>query len=166
MTKLYNYLIKDGDAIAVGISAVLFIIFSLGIYLGASSGGYSLSELTDRKDLSDVNCFNSGLWMMIIMTILAIVLMLGGVFLDIFRDFKNGSKSLLGFGAVLIAFIVLYYTSSPDTGGRFGAYWSKDPFFITESLSKFISAGLYSLMGLSVVAFLLIIFYEIRSFFR
>lgn len=166
MNKLYNYLIKDGDAIAVGASAILFIIFSLGIYFGATSGGYTLSELTNMPDKSQVNIFNSGLWMMIIMTVLAIVLMLGGVFLDIIRDFKTGSKSLIGFGIVFVAFIVLYYTSSPDTGGRFAAYWSKDPFFITEGLSKFISAGLYSLMGLSIVAFLLILFFEIRSFFR
>jgi hypothetical protein len=165
MTKLYNYLVKNGDAVAVGVSAILFIIFALGIYTGSQSGGYNLSELIDRKDLSDVNCFNSGLWMMIIMTILAIVLMILGVFTDLFKNFKSGSKSIIGFGLIVVAFIVLYYTSSHDTGGRFDAYWAPD-FGITEGLSKFISAGLYSLLGLTVVSFLLIIFFEIKSFFK
>jgi Ni/Fe-hydrogenase subunit HybB-like protein len=71
MNKLYNYLVKDGDAIAVGVSAVLFAVFALGIYLGSSSGGYSLSELTNMEDLSQINCFNPGLWTMIWMFFIA-----------------------------------------------------------------------------------------------
>ena len=82
MIKLYNYLVKNGDAVAVGVSAILFVIFALGIYVGTSSGGYSLNELIDREDKSDINCFNPGLWMMIIMTLLAILLMVFGVFFD------------------------------------------------------------------------------------
>lgn len=166
MTKLYNYLVKDGDAIAVGVSALLFVIFGLGIYFGSTSGGYSLSELTDMEDKSNVNCFNSGLWMMIVMTILAILLMIGGVLWDLVRNFKSGSKSLYGFGAVLVAFIVLYFTSSHDTNGRYAAYWSNPEFHINEGISKFISAGLYTLGILTLVAFLLILYYEVRSFFR
>ena len=117
MIKLYNYLVKNGDAVAVGVSAILFVIFALGIYV------------------------------------------------DLFKNFKSGSKSIFGFLAIVIAFIVLYFTSSHDSGGRFGAYWSPE-FGITEGLSKFISAGLYSLMGLTLVSFLLILFYEVKSFFR
>ena len=166
MIKLYNYLVKDGDAIAVGVSALLFVIFGIGVYYGSSAGGYSLSELTDRTDLKDINCFNSGLWMMIVMTILAILLMIGGVFWDLIRNFKSGSKSLIGFGVFFIGFMVLYFSSSHDTNGRYDAYWSSPEFHLNESISKFISAGLYSLGILTLVAFLLIIFYEIRSFFR
>ena len=87
MIKLYNYLVKNGDAVAVGVSAILFVIFALGIYVGTSSGGYSLNELIDREDKSDINCFNPGLWMMIIMTLLAILLMVFGVFFDLFKNF-------------------------------------------------------------------------------
>jgi hypothetical protein len=73
MTKLYNYLVKDGDAIAVGLSAVLFIVFALSVFFGAQSGGYDLSTLTDMPDKSNVNIFNVGLWMMIILGIIAII---------------------------------------------------------------------------------------------
>jgi hypothetical protein len=165
MNKLYNYLVKDGDAIAVGVSAVLFVIFGLGIYLGSSSGGYSLSELTDMEDLSQINCFNPGLWTMIWMCFIAVVLMILGIVWDIFRNYKSGSKSVYGFLAIIAAFVVLYFTSSHDTGGRFDAYWAKD-FGITEMLSKFISAGLYSLGLLTFLAFLLILVFEIRAFFK
>jgi uncharacterized membrane protein YozB (DUF420 family) len=166
MTKLYNYLVKDGDAIAVGLSAVLFIVFALSVFFGAQSGGYDLSTLTDMPDKSNVNIFNVGLWMMIILGIIAIILMVIGVFWDLFRNFKSGSKSMIGMAVILIAFLILYFTSSHDTGGRYAAYWSNPEFHINESISKFISAGLYSLMGLTVVAFALILFYEIKSFFR
>lgn len=166
MIKLYNYLVKDGDAIAVGLSGVLFVIFALSVYFGAQSGGYSLGSLTDMPDKSNINCFNSGLWMMIILGIIAILLMVFGIFWDLFKNFKSGSKSIFGFGALVIAFIVLYYTSSYDTGGRYDAYWSNPEFHLNKGISKAISAGLYSLMGLTVVAFALILFYEIKSFFK
>lgn len=165
MTKLYNYLVKSGDALAVGLSAILFIIFGLGIYLGTSSGGYTLSELIDKEDLSEVNCFNPGLYMMIILTVLAVILMILGVFADLFKNFKTGSKTIIGFGLMLVAFIVLYFTSSYDTGGRFASYWSPE-FHISEGISKFISAGLYTVGVLTLVSFLLIIFYEVKSFFK
>ncbi|MBK8670273.1 MAG: hypothetical protein IPN89_12785 [Saprospiraceae bacterium] len=166
MIKLYNYLVKDGDAIAVGLSALLFIVFALSIYFGAQSGGYNLSELTDMQDKSQVNCFNVGLWIMIALTVIAIVLMILGVFWDLVRNFKNGSKTLIGFALFFVAFLVLYFTSSHDTRGRYAAYWSNPEFHINESISKFISAGLYSLGGLTLIAFALILFFEIRSFFR
>ncbi len=165
MNKLYNYLVKDGDAIAVGVSALLFVVFGLGIYLGSSSGGYSLSDLTTMEDLSQVNCFNPGLWTMIWMFFVATLLMLAGIVWDIFRNFKSGSKTVYGFLGVIVAFIVLYFTSSHDTGGRFDSYWAKD-FGITETLSKLISAGLYSLGLLTLLAFVLILVFEVRSFFK
>jgi hypothetical protein len=165
MNKLYNYLVKDGEAIAVGVSAILFVVFGLGIYLGSSSGGYSLSELTDMEDLSQVNCFNPGLWTMIWMFFIALVLMLLGIVWDIFRNYKSGSKTVYGFLAIILAFVVLYFTSSHDTGGRFDAYWAKD-FGISETLSKLISAGLYSLGLLTLLAFLLILVFEVRAFFK
>lgn len=165
MNKLYNYLLKDGDAIAIGVSALLFIIFGLGIYLGSSSGGYNLSELTTMQDLSEVNCFNPGLWMMIAMIFVATFLMIAGITWNIFSNFKSGSKAIYGFLVIILAFVVLYFTSSHDTGGRFDAYWAKD-FGITVTLSKLISAGLYSLGLLTLVAFVLILVFEVRAFFK
>ena len=166
MIKLYNYLVKDGEAIVVGLSAVLFVVFALSVYFGAQSGGYNLSELTDMPDKSQVNIFNVGLWMMIALTVIAILLMILGIIWDLMRNFRSGSKSLIGFAVIFVAFLILYFTSSHDTGGRYDAYWSNPEFHINESISKFISAGLYSLAGLTFVAFLLIIIFEIRSFFK
>lgn len=166
MTKLYNYLVKSGDAMAVGLSAILFIIFALGIYLGSSSGGYNLNDLLEREDLTDVNCFNPGLIMAIVLTVIAVVLMVLGIFTDLFKNFQSGSKTVLGFGVLVVAFLVLYFTSSHDTGGRYAAYWSNPEFHINESISKFISAGLYTVGALTLVSFLLILFFEVKSFFK
>jgi hypothetical protein len=165
MAKLYNYLLKNGDAIAVGFSALMFMLFALSVYFGSKSGGYDLSTLTDMPDKSNVNIFNVGLYSVIILSIISILLAIFGILWDIFKNFKSGSKSIIGFGAIVVAFLAFYFTSSHDTGGRFDAYW-KPEFGITEGLSKFISAGLYSLIALTVVSFLLIMFYEVKSFFK
>ncbi|MBK8516901.1 MAG: hypothetical protein IPL55_11675 [Saprospiraceae bacterium] len=166
MTKLYNYLVKDGDAIAVGFSALMFILFAASVYFGAQSGGYDLSSLTDMQDKSNVNIFNLGLYIVMILGAIAVFLMLFGIFWDLIKNFKTGSKTIMGFGAIVVAFVIFYFTSSHDSGGRFDAYWSTDPFNITVGLSKFISAGLYTLMSLTLLSFLLILFFEIRSFFK
>lgn len=165
MAKLYNFLLKDGDAIAVGFSAFMLILFALGVYFGSKAGGYDLSTLTELPDKSNINCFNIGLWSMIIMSIVAIILAILGMVWDIFKNFKSGSSSIYGFGAIVVAFLAFYFTSSHDSGGRFDAFW-KPEFGITVGLSKFISAGLYSMMALTVVAFLLILIYEVKSFFK
>jgi hypothetical protein len=166
MAKLYNILLKNGDAIAVGFSALMFILFALSVYLGSQSAGYDLSTLTDMPDKSNVNIFNVGLVTVIVLGFIAIILTIFGIVWDIIKNFKTGAKSVLGFGAIIVAFLAFYFTSSHDSGGRFEAYWSKDPFYITENLSKFISAGLYTLIVLTFVSFLLILFYEVKSFFK
>jgi hypothetical protein len=51
-----------------------------------------------------------------------------GIVWDFSKTLNQGSKSVLGFGIMIIAFLALYFTSSHDSGGRFEAYWSKDPF--------------------------------------
>jgi len=164
---MYNKLVKYGDAISVGLGVLCILIFIIGIVTGFNSAGYDMgTDLTTMQDKSNINFFNSGLYLTIILGILCVALMFIGIIWDLVRNFRSGSKMLIGFGVLIIAFIVFYSTSAYDTGGRFDAYWSKDPFYITQGLSKFISAGLYSLMGLAAVAFLSIIVFEIRNFFK
>jgi hypothetical protein len=166
MIGLYRNLVKHGDAIAVGFSVLMSVLFALSVYFGAKSGGYELSTLTERADKSDVNCFNLGLWIMYILAIVAIMLMIFGVLWDLFRNFKSGSKTIIGFGGVILVFIILFFTSSHDTNGRYAAYWSHPDFHINETISKFISAGLYTMMGMALVSFVLIILFEVRALFK
>jgi hypothetical protein len=63
-------------------------------------------------------------------------------------------------------FIILFFTSSHDTNGRYAAYWSHPDFHINETISKFISAGLYTMMGMALVSFVLIILFEVRALFK
>lgn len=166
MINLYNFLKQRGETLAVGFGVLFAIVFAITIYMGTQSGGYSLATLSDIEDKSQVNCFNFGLWTMIIMIIASFAMMLLGVIGDIFKNARKGKGSIIGFSLIILAFIVLYFTSSYDTGGRYDAYWSKDPFYITENLSKLISAGMYTMGILTVVAFLSIIVFEIRAFFK
>lgn len=164
---MYNKLVKHGEAFAVGFGLLCILIFAVGIIQGFNSAGYDMNtDLTTMEDKSQINFFNSGLYITIFLGVLCILLMLGGIFWDLIRNFKSGSKFLIGFAVLIVVFFVLYSTASYDSGGRFGAYWSKDPFYITEGLSKFISAGLYVLFGLSAIAVMAIIVSEIRNFFK
>lgn len=166
MINLYNFLKQRGETLAVGFGVLFAVVFAITIYMGTKSGGYSLSTLSEMEDKSQVNCFNFGLWTMIVMIIFSFIIMLFGVFSDIIKNAKKGKGTIIGFGLIILTFVALYFTSSYDSGGRFDAYWSKDPFYITESLSKFISAGMLTVGILTIVAFLSILIFEIRAFFK
>ena len=74
---MYNKLVKYGDAIAVGLGVLCILIFVIGIVAGFSSAGYDMNtDLTSMADKSNINFFNSGLYLLMIQVD---VLMLIGV---------------------------------------------------------------------------------------
>ena len=61
---MYNKLVKYGDAISVGLGVLCILIFIIGIVTGFNSAGYDMgTDLTTMQDKSNINFFNSGLYM-------------------------------------------------------------------------------------------------------
>ncbi|MBK9256813.1 MAG: hypothetical protein IPM42_15105 [Saprospiraceae bacterium] len=161
---MYNFLLKNGIAAAMGFGTLIIAIFLVLILSGLSSAGYDTSTDLLEHDMSKMNFFNFGLVATIILCIVAFILMLGGVLWDMLRNFKTGKKFIFGIVGLIILFFILYATAKFEQGGK----WDElnNEFFITEGSSKLITAGIYTCGLLMALAVLSIVVSEIRAFFK
>ena len=162
---MYKFLTKNGQSLALGLGVLVIAIFLIFAYMGFSGMEDGMS--TDLNKLSkeekgDINFFSPGLILTIAMIILAFVLafFVFGI-IDLIKFPKNAIKFAIGFVVLLIVFFALYATSSFDTAGRLEQL--NETFSITEPISKFISGGIKTTLGLLGLAVVGVIAGEIWS---
>lgn len=165
---MYKFLTKNGQSLALGLGVLVIAIFLINIYSGFSSAGYDMS--TDLNKLSDaeqadISFFNTGIWLTRAMIILAFVLafVVFGI-ADLIKFPKNAIKFAIGVLGLAIVFYALYASSSFDTGGRLAKL--NDDFDITPTISKFISGGIKTTLGLLGFSALAIIAGEVWALFK
>jgi uncharacterized membrane protein len=159
MIKWYHFLIKHGMKTAVITAVVSVILFLLGIYIHGRT--IAVDGLAQMADKSQASHFDIGLILSLILLVAAVLLLIGGIVWDVFRNFKTGKKTLLIFGALAMLFIVLVMISGHDDGGRFALWASK--FHLTKWSSKVISGSIYLSIGLLIGAFVTLFYYEIKQ---
>lgn len=161
---MYNFLLKNGTAVAMGIGMALIVIFMISIFVGFNSAGYDIgSDLVD-VDKSSINFFNPGLYITILLGVLAALFMLGGIIRDIALNGKKGLKFILGLVVLIVLFVVLYNTSAYETGGKWDVLYKDN--FVTEGSSRLVSAGIYTCGLLLLLSVLSIVYSEVRSFIK
>ena len=165
---MYKFLTKNGQSVALGLGVLVIAIFLISIYSGFSSSGYDMS--TDLNKLSDaeqadIKFFDPGIFLTVVMIGLAFLLafVVFGIF-DLIKFPKNAIKFAIGAVALAVVFYALYATSSFDTAGRLEKL--NDTFGITESISKFISGGIKTTLGLLGASVLAVIVGELWSIFK
>jgi len=161
---MYKFLTKHGTALAMGIGALVTLIFVVSVILGLSGSGYDTGTDLMAVNYKEISAFNLGLYLTILLGAVALLLMLGGVVMDLFSNRKSSMKMILGIVALIIIFIILYSISNYDTGGKWDALNSE--FGVAESSSKFISAGILTCGLLLVLASLSIVVSEVRNLFK
>ena len=165
---MYKFLTKNGQSLALGLGVLVIAIFLISIYSGFSSAGYDMS--TDLNKLSDaeqaeINFFDAGIGLTVALIIINFILafVVFGI-LDLVKFPKNAIKFLIGAVALAIVFYILYATSNFDTSGRLATL--NDTFGITEGISKFISGGIKTTLGLLGLSALAVIVGEVWSILK
>ncbi|HMR88646.1 MAG TPA: hypothetical protein PKD51_10855 [Saprospiraceae bacterium] len=161
---MYNFLVKNGTAVAMGVGSLVTLIFIGTVWAGLSSSGYDTSTDLMAVDYKNFNGFNVGIYLTIVLSVIAILLMLGGVILDLIQNRKTSMKMVIGIIALIVVFIVLYSTATFDTGGKWDALNAE--FKVGEKASKFISAGIWTCGILLVISVLSIVVSEVKNFFK
>jgi uncharacterized membrane protein YoaT (DUF817 family) len=161
---MYNFLVKNGTALAMGIGSLVTVLFIASVAMGLSSSGYDTSTDLLTVDYKSINAFNLGIYLTSLLALIAILLMLGGVVWDLFRNRKSSMKMIIGIVALVIIFLILFSTSTFETGGRWD--YLNSEFKVGENASKFISAGIWTTGILLVVSTLAIVVSEVRNFFK
>lgn len=162
---MYNFLLRKGQAVAFGLGIVVIAIFLISIFTGMGDAGYSMSDDLNKltaEQKADISFFNPGLMITVVMTIVAFVLALVvfGV-VDLFKYPKAAVKTLIGLAVIAVVFFALYSMSDVETAGKLGRIHQE--FDISEGVSKFISGGIKTTIGLILIAVLAMIFGGIRN---
>ena len=164
---MYNILNKHGQAIALGIGVLVIAVFLITVLTGLSGAGYDMG--TDLNGLGDeakdsINFFNPGL------KLTAGLIILGAAAWALFGIYhlvtapKNSLKFLLGFGLMVVLFIIFYSISQSETGGKIYSLLQREG--IGEGTSKFISAGIKTALTLGALAVASWAVSEVRNFFK
>lgn len=165
---MYKFLIRNGQTAAVLLGIAVIVIFLVTVFTGFGSSPYGMS--TDLNALSPeekagIGFFNTGLGLTVILTILAfgLAFIVFGI-LDLVRFPKSAMKFIIGLVVLGIIFFALYSMSDVEMMGRIGKVHKE--FNITDGVSKFISAGIKTTIGLVVLSALAMVFGELRNAFK
>ena len=156
---MYKFLTKNGQTLALVLGLVVIAIFFINIYTGFNSAGYDMS--TDLNKLTDdqqagIGFFDAGIKITVALIVIAFALafVVFG-FLDLIKFPKNAIKFGAGILVIGAIFFALYSASDMETGGKIGELHQR--FDVTEGISKFISGGIKTTLGLLAIAVLAII---------
>jgi len=165
---MYNYLTKNGQTLALGLGVLVIAIFFISIYSGFSSMGYDMStdlnKLTDAEQ-AEIGFFDSGIAITVAMIVIAFILafVVFGVF-DLIKFPKNAIKFAIGAIGLAVVFYALYATSSFDAAGKMARLNLDND--ITENISKLISGGIKTTLGLMGFSVLAVIVGEVWALFK
>ena len=166
---MYNFLTKNGQMIALGLGVLVIAIFLGSVVTGFNSNA-AIDMSTDLMNLDpevrgNINFFNPGLGatigMIFIAAILALVVF--GI-INILKFPKDAMKFGIGLVVLGVIFFALYSTSTMEQTGKIGTLHER--FGITEGISKLISGGLKTTVGLAIAAFAIMVIAEIRNLFK
>lgn len=164
---MYNFLTKHGTLAAFLLGIVVIIAFLGSAIGGLGSAGFdsgtNLMEM-GREKIQTMTYFDLGLQLTIFLLIITVAISLVFMVVDIFKFPKQTIKGIIGFVVLVILFMVLKSTATFETGGKWDKLFSN--FNITEGVSSFISAGIWTTVFLMAAATLLVIGAEIRNFFK
>ena len=160
---MYKFLIKNGQGIALGVGIAVVAIFLISVMTGLSGAGYDMStdlnKLTSEQK-ADIGFFNLGLGLTIALVVIALVLAFVVFGLaDLIKFPKSAMKIGLGFVVLAVIFFIVYSTASGEATGDLGE--TLDKFQITPNVSKFISAGMFTTIGLLVLSVAAIVLGEL-----
>jgi hypothetical protein len=164
---MYKFLVKNGQTIAFLLGVVIVAIFVVSIFSGLSA----FDEYSDSK--YETGIFDFGLYGAIFLIIVTAFAMVGfGVF-QILSNLKGSVKGLIGFGVLVVLYLVAYNTSNgdlnnlePSIKGAIEKFESSGNGIITSGNLKFIGGSITTVGVLVAVAALAFIVAEIRNLFK
>lgn len=143
----YKFLAKYGQSLAFGTGALLIVIFFLIVLISGQDGA-----------------LNFIIWSGLGLLVVTLIVLFGYSVYHVIIDPKGSAKGLIGMGAMLVLFIILYLSSSPETTGKLGTL--HETFSISDNLSRAISGGIKSTLILAILGIGAFLYSEVRNLFK
>ena len=165
---MYKFLTKNGQTVALGFGVLVILIFIFSINSGFNNSAYSMSQdlsgLPD-SELHEIGFFDSGIAITSFMVIASFLLafIVFGI-TDLIKFPKNAIKFLIGGLVLAVIFFALYSMSDVETIGKLPEL--HDRFDISDKVSKLISGGIKTTVGLLIISVIALVVGEIYSMFK
>ena len=144
---MYKFLSKYGQLIGFALGAVPILLFVLILLIGGEDAAINFE-------------LYAGLFLLVV----GIVVLVGWSLYQIAANPKGSVKGLIGVGALLVVFLVIYFTATPETAGSLGK--TRIEFDISDNQTKFITGGIGLAIILALGAALSFFYSEVRNFFK
>jgi hypothetical protein len=144
---MYKYLSKYGQLIGFALGAVPILLFVLILLIGGEDAA-----------------INFELYSGLVLLVIGVVVLVGWSLYQIAANPKGSAKGLIGVGALVIVFLVIYLTATPETAGSLGK--TRIEFDISDNQTKFITGGIGLAIILALGAALSFFYSEVRNFFK
>ena len=162
---MYKFLTKNGQTGALVLGVLCIIIFFATVYTGFNNSPYDMgTDLNEIEDKSTIGFFNTGLIVTGGLVFLCVLALIVFSFVNLVKFPKSAMKFGLGFIVLLAVFGGLYATSNMETSEKMVELHNE--FDVSEKVSKMISGGLKTMMGLGALAFVVMIGAEVRNLFK
>ncbi len=165
---MYKLLTKHGQlgALLLGLLAIVITMFS--ITSGIKGAGYSTSDdlnaiLKSSPDQS-FDFFNPGVYMVGILLGAALLLWAFFALKGLITNPKGSMKFIIGFAILIALLFALYSMSENETTGKIAELLQREN--VSETTSKFISAGVKGTVILGILTAAAMILFEIRNLFK
>jgi hypothetical protein len=144
---IYKYLSKYGQALGFALGAIPILLFVLILLIGGQDAA-----------------INFELYSGIFLFIIGVIVLVGWSAYQIVANPSGSLKGLIGGGALLVVFLVLYFTATPEKTGSLGKALIE--FNISDVQTKFITAGIGLSILLAIGAALSFFYSEVRNLFK
>ena len=163
---MYKFLTKHGQTAAFGLGLLVVLVFFGGVFSGLDSQAhYLVPDGLKDANINDVTLFDNGLYLTIVLLVVALLLAFV-VFLiwNIIKFPKESLKFLALIGILVLIFLIIFYSVSVNDVGHLADV--ENQFGVTENISRFISAAMWTSLGLAVIAFASMFLGELRNAFK
>lgn len=144
---MYKYLAKYGQLLAFGLGALPIALFLL---LAVVAGEQA--------------AINFELYTGIVLLIIGVIVLVGFAIYQIAVNPKGSVKGLIGVGVLLLIFLILYLTATPETIGPVAKV--RTTFNITDNQTKLITGGIGLAILMAIGAAVSFFYSEVRNFFK
>ncbi|MBK7008032.1 MAG: hypothetical protein IPH94_20620 [Saprospiraceae bacterium] len=164
---MYNFFAKNGTTVAMLTALAVTLIFIISAVTGMSSDGYAVgTDLAGmgKEKVAQMGYFDIGLSLTIFLLVSSLILLvIFGVWTLI--KFPKALKSTIIFSGLLLGlFFALYATATKESTGKLGR--ALEEFQISDSVNSFVTAGLWSMIIMSLGAVLIMVAMEVRNMFK
>jgi len=157
---MYNFLAKNGSALAFGVGSLITVLFFVFVFLGLDE--FSALSLEEQRQ---TNIFDFGLYASLFLTALSVVLLvLFGVY-QVATNFKGSIKGILGFGVLVGIYVVSIVVAPSEVTGVMADTVEKVG-GVSPGALKFIGGSITTSLIITVASIVIFAVSEIRNFFK